>query len=196
MSVVMPNSRFLHMPKTGGMWVEKILLDCVVGARAVNYPERHCGIESCVCKWRFTFAFVRHPHQWYRSYWTYKMREGWDRANPFDMDCQSGVFYEFIDKVLRQYPRRYTYTCHAFVGMQGKEIDFIGRSENLRKDLRRALELAREELHQDTIDTAAPLNASKDEHREKAIYGVGQKRAIFETEREIFERFGYEPEEE
>lgn len=33
---------------------------------------------------RFSFAFVRHPLNWYASFWSYRMLTGWDRMEPLD----------------------------------------------------------------------------------------------------------------
>jgi len=181
------------MPKTGGVWVEKTLMACVKGAKVLNIPDPHQGI-NCPGKEKFTFAFVRHPLGWYRSYWAYKMTKGWDRKNYFDEDCRSNHFDEFINAMLKHHPGRFSHVCKGFIGTQQDPIDFVGRFENLRSDLRKALELAGEELKRDTIDTAKPWNVSGAQFKEAAVYTQTQKQIIAIHDREIFERFDYDME--
>ena len=90
----MPNSCWLHIPKTGGIWVEELLLSCVEGAEMARH--RHIGIGCCP-EGRFIFAFVRHPYTWYQSYWSYKQKVGWDPFNRFDQEAQDGSFAGFMD---------------------------------------------------------------------------------------------------
>ena len=91
---------FLHVPKTGGMWVSAVLRDlgavrCRVASkhadmeRLLNCARRNPGryLEAVVKagpQWQsrargaFKFCFVRHPLAWYESYWSFTRAHGWN----------------------------------------------------------------------------------------------------------------------
>jgi len=94
MAVILKNgSIFLHIPKTGGTWVTRVLreaglMQCSIGHRHANLPHvlapgfQGVGrrVEFLYKKSRFlrthprpfTFCFVRHPLSWYESFYLYK----------------------------------------------------------------------------------------------------------------------------
>jgi hypothetical protein len=98
-SELLDGSIFLHIPKTGGSWVSKVLADLgllrhpigrnphTAYERAVMFPNRkprwkewtrsqNWCLENVTHPGRsmpipFTFCFVRHPVRWYESWWRY-----------------------------------------------------------------------------------------------------------------------------
>lgn len=94
---------FLHIPKTGGSWVTKILkeqnlvkanfghkhasFDRVVFRE--NFEKSHKLIPSLMGRWftkyfartqlheDYMFCFVRHPLSWLESYWRYRVDHDW-----------------------------------------------------------------------------------------------------------------------
>jgi hypothetical protein len=96
---------FLHVPKTGGTRVRDAVT--AAGARFDEYrvdDDVHADLSYCPCPERFKFAFVRHPCDVYGSYWRFKVKEGWDQRNPFDLDCGSDSFATFVRNVLEKEP--------------------------------------------------------------------------------------------
>ena len=69
------NALFVHIPKTGGVWVEEALPACGIATA--------CPLTTGGVSWRhplpadirgsfdFTFTFVRHPISWYESWWRF-----------------------------------------------------------------------------------------------------------------------------
>ncbi len=92
---------FLHIPKTGGMWVRKVLEDldlvqCRFSSKhadmervlhcAKHYPGRYLqAVAKAGPLWQhrvrraFKFCFIRHPLAWYESYWAYMCGRGWNQ---------------------------------------------------------------------------------------------------------------------
>ena len=103
MAVLLNNGAlFLHIPKTGGTWVTRVLREaglmrCSIGHRHANLDHllapsaRNLG-KRLEWQWKrtlflrtrprpFTFCFVRHPLRWYESFYLYKSQPGiaWER---------------------------------------------------------------------------------------------------------------------
>lgn len=95
---------FLHIPKTGGLWVEKVLqqldlVDLHIGHsqhadfdRSLNYERFFSGRHIMTYLLRrnigrrlgtyreeqpYKFCFVRHPLTWYESWWKYMTGRDW-----------------------------------------------------------------------------------------------------------------------
>jgi len=156
--LVLPRSRFLHVPKTGGNWVAAVLRELFPAAQRM--PKIHATRKSAPRPDLLTFAFVRHPLTWYQSYFSYKQRKGWDAGNEWDQAVRSDTFAGFLDAALTQTPGYYSRLLRRYVGRRGEEIDFIGRFESLSDDLIRALDAAGESFDSDVIHNTPPVNAS------------------------------------
>ncbi len=190
--LILPRSCFLHVPKTGGIWVK-----AAIAAAGIVFDEFavegdvHADLSYCPCPDRFKFAFVRHPVEFYRSYWRFKMAVGWDPRNPFDEDCGAADFHAFVRNVLRNQPGMCGQLFQQYVGPPGGEIEFIGRYERLADDLIAALTMAGEGVDEDAIRKCPPQNVG-DRHRFPAEYTRELEGAVRESERQTLERFGYE----
>jgi hypothetical protein len=185
---------FLHVPKTGGIWVREVVK--TLGLQAEPYlvdGDIHGDLSYCPCPTKFTFAFVRHPHDLYRSYWRFKMSEGWDPRNPFDMDCRDDRFDAFVDNVLARYPAWCSSMFEDYVGPPNRPISFIGRFDCLRSDLALALRLAGEPVD-DAIVAAEPARNPSVVSADLARWTPDRFKAVAQSERRAFERFGYAPE--
>jgi hypothetical protein len=186
--------RFLHLPKTGGTWaMEAMWAAGVVAARPTHVPD-HAGLaETRDFSDRFTFAFIRHPLEFWLSYWGYRMRTGWDPDHQIDAAAGSADFGKFVDTVVEQFAGAASEVYERYVGRPGEEIDFIGRHERLTDDVCAALQLAGEEFDEDRLRSHPPVNCT-DFSRHPAGYTPESAARMAAAEGVAIERFyAYEP---
>jgi hypothetical protein len=188
-SLINHRIRFLHMPKTGGSWAtESMFAAGVVAERPASMPF-HAGLsDSRDFSDRFTFAFVRHPLEFWLSYWGYRMRTGWDPDHGIDAATSSDSFDEFIEAVIAHAPGAASAMYEYFVGQRGHEIDFIGRYERLADDLCLALTLAGEDFSEARLRSHPPVNRT-DFRRYQARYTRSAAERLVDAERASIERF-------
>jgi len=185
---------FVHVPKTGGSWVTEAVRSAGVPAWAPaptsgrdDPVHAHADLREVAASDRFSVAFVRHPLDWWRSYWGHRMRAGWDPASGID-DAASDDFNEFVVKVLDRGEWSFDRVVRRFVGLPSPSVDFVGRFEHLLEDTCDALRLAGEEFSTDAITRLAPANAN-DYGRFPAAYRPEVAARLAEAERETIERF-------
>jgi len=190
--LILATSCFLHVPKTGGTWVK-----AAISAARIPFEEFtvdgdvHADLRYCPRPERFKFAFVRHPVEFYRSYWQYKMGMGWDPQNPLDVDCAAADFHAFVRNVVVRYPGMCTQLFEDYVGPPGNEIEFIGRYERLQDDLIVALRLAGERVDEATIRSCPPQNISP-RFLFPAEYSRELEDAVRQSEARAIARFGFD----
>ncbi|MDE1942848.1 MAG: hypothetical protein KGI47_06860 [Betaproteobacteria bacterium] len=192
--LILKNSCFIHVPKTGGTWVRHALLKA--GADFEYYTlngTSHISLADCPCPERFKFAFVRHPLGLYKSYWQFKMTYGWDDGNALDNACRTDSFREFILGVTSRFPGAYGNGLNDMIGPEDRPIEFVGRYENLLEDLVTALTRAGESFDEARLRAAAPVNVS-DKLRFPARYTPDLVERVVAVEQEVFRRFNYCPE--
>ena len=168
-------SIFYHIPKTGGIFVKEAMRHSGAEYRRAQrkyrkyhryWLKREHAIPDDVKDFDkqglFSFAFVRKPFEWYRSFWAHRNRLGYVVVPKFPLDfIWNDSFENFITNVLKTYPSGFLtdiYKC--YVGKDGKDLDFVGRQENLREDLIKALTLAGEEFDKQVIRTLRRFNTN------------------------------------
>ncbi|MCB1984124.1 MAG: sulfotransferase family 2 domain-containing protein [Burkholderiales bacterium] len=190
--LILPKSCFLHVPKTGGSWVKKAIISAGVSCRDYTISGNpHIGLQNCPSLEKFKFAFVRHPVGLYRSYWQYKMTNGWDSKNQLDQACQTDNFHQFVRNLLDKLPGVYSRSLIEMVGDEYNEIEFIGKYENLVDDLILALKLAGEAFDEQIIRTLPPINVSN-KVRFPAVYTDQLEEDVKKSEAIMMRRFQYE----
>jgi len=144
---------FSHIPRTGGTWVEKALLDLrvplsfhCVGIKK-GYPKKHSAFAQYTYRpgsMRMMFSFVRHPIAYYESVWKWLRRyvEGKTRRKEWKWHPFKSVssfplsdFNVWMCHVLEDEPLWYTRLIELYVGPNdGEWCNFIGRTETLVED--------------------------------------------------------------
>lgn len=215
-SVILPkNSVFLHVPKTGGVWVRETLKELNLHAQEIRSRTKGESTERTANSWhtvpiwsrdyrsrKHKFCFVRNPLTWHQSYWAFRMtRKNWSKTSEIDTKCRSDNFQIYINNVLAMYPEGYVSWLYEFYT---PHCDFVGRYESLAHDLTVALTEFGEIIpfwSNDTGNVFHPRiegrknkrsNDSLASEKAKAIYTDEQIDRIIDQEREIFDRYGYE----
>lgn len=181
--------RFLHVPKTGGTWATEAMFAAgVIADRPPSVPFHGGLADTSGFGDRFTFAFIRHPLEFWLSYWGFRMRTGWDLENGIDSTAASADFGEFIDALVRHHPGAASAVYEQSVGRAGEEIDFVGRHERLADDLCVALGLAGEVFDEQRLRSHPPANRA-DLVRYPACYTRETAERLAAAESAAIERF-------
>ncbi len=193
-SLLTPRTRILHAPKTGGTWIWRALEAAGVEIEVLGLPPpdqrtNHWGLsETEDYAERFTIAFVRHPLDWWRSLWAYRMRTGWDPERRVDSLAFSEDFNTFVERVVQHLPGHLEATFARYIGPPSRPISFIGRYEALVDDLARALREAGEEFDEQALRSHPPDNVN-DYERFPALYRPDVAARLADSEHAVIERF-------
>jgi hypothetical protein len=186
---------FLHMPKTGGTWLAQAVAaagvqtsrpDPLVDQRYSHHG--HASLLDVGAGDRFSVAFVRHPLDWWRSYWAYRMRVGWDVENELDRAAASDDFNEFVTRVVDRYPGHLDDLVKQFVGSPAPKVDFVGRFEYLVDDACTALRLGGEPFYERAVRAHPNVNVS-DYDSFHARYRPDVAARLADAEGQTIERF-------
>jgi len=200
--IVTPYFAFVHVPKTGGMWVKSVIPPeweverLRTHERRANIPERYAHLP--------VLAFVRNPWDWYVSLYSHRLHREWGPRH--QVLFSNGTSFEaFLRTALTS--DRFPMTGARRIADEG--IDYytvvfgnltrpqkgvwFGRFERLRDDFLRFLETSGapvgEELRAKVLE-APPENTS--EHRAYRSYYTDELRELVaERSRTMIEQFGY-----
>jgi hypothetical protein len=197
-AVVNDRIALLHVPKTGGTWATHAIIeagvrvtDPEVAAPDEHYAQKgHVRLDQIPDRERlFTIAFVRHPLDWWRSFWAHRMREGWIFPDhEIDSRASSEDFDEFIEQVIENLPGFCGELFERFTGPPDAPASFIGRYERLVDDLVAALESAGQEFNEDALRAFPPRNVG-DERYLNVRYRKDAVRRLAKAERPAIERW-------
>lgn len=188
---------FIHIPKTGGTWATHAMIEARIPLREpeVENPhddyaaKGHAQLGDLPDADVFTFAFVRHPLDWWRSFWGHRMREGWIYPeHEIDSRAASEDFDDFIDQVVRNLPGWLGEFYERYVGPPAQPISFIGRFESLADDLEQALALAGVDYDTDAL-RRSPRRNEGDYETFPAEYRPDLRRRLERAERHAIKRF-------
>ncbi|MCB2167781.1 MAG: sulfotransferase family protein [Deltaproteobacteria bacterium] len=225
MALLLKNgSIFLHIPKTGGNWVREILSKLDLVDKEIGH--KHADVDRVLydrivnlsfmeffkkkfsksltpfrnSQYPFIFCFVRHPLQWYESWFKYMSQpnrewRNWPkRIGDFDWHPNSLIngtgsndFKQFVKNVLKLYPG---YVTHLYGFYTKREIDFIGKQENLRNDLINVLNIMKLNFDKDLIIEYERVGVSP-KPRTPMIWDIELRNKVIQVEYSGLLRYGY-----
>jgi hypothetical protein len=168
------NMLFLHIPKTGGMWVRRVfevleIPHWEIGDQHSHFPRQGEGSARLLSfyseeyyKTKFIFTFVRHPLSWYQSRWAFRIKHGWrPMLHPLDYHCASNDFRMFMENVLKYRPTGWvTEEYNNYTNYQSCPINFIGKHETIVDDLIQAFRAAGVKVDENKIRKIPKVNDS------------------------------------
>jgi hypothetical protein len=166
------NALFVHIPKTGGVWIEDAL--AALGIRTADPPMksgvswRHPLPADILGRFDFTFTFVRHPLSWYESWWKFQAKRwtvfepgAWHPQRVLE-PCASDRFSSFVRRCIEHEPSYVTRLYESYIGPPGVErMDLIGRSEALVDTLVGVLRGLSYEFDETRLREYPPANVSE-----------------------------------
>lgn len=200
---------FIHLPKTGGTFVRKILgahapgewetLEVVaLGGPPRNDPN-HPTVRDIPTPYRGRpiFGFVRNPWDWYVSWYEFLKIDGGNRlfneASEHGRRDFAGTLQRIFDTPMARQAGIgvFTWYFRESFGPDPNRIRFL-RFENLRRELLEALqsvaavppELAR------ALEREPPINTTR-RARYQDYYTPELRRLIASKDRDLIRRFGY-----
>lgn len=187
--LILKNCRFLSTPKTGSQWAHRALLESVSGAVKFGDGDEkyHAGLNDERTELP-AIAFVRHPLQWYPSYWNHRMRCGWSVTHGIDIQCGSPDFETFMTAVVEELPGWLNGYLSNWIGTAEEPAAFIGRHENLQADLMTGLHVFDEEFDEEKLLATAATNTS-DYVTWPAVWTDSLIEAVCDSEQELIQRF-------
>lgn len=162
---------FIHIPKTGGIWVRNMMKH--LGLNPIDVGDQHDYFPAVLrlesrefFEKRFVFTIVRHPITWYQSRWAFRVKSGWQSRHPLDWWCASNDFHVFVDNVLKWAPNgwcSWLYNSYANPPREKGEpslVDYVGRFENLEDDFIYAMRQAGHDIDEEKVRNFKAVNSS------------------------------------
>lgn len=165
MSLHLINSKsiFFHIPKTGGTWIHRALENA--GVETSHFTPKgfpHSTRHDENTDGYYTFAFVREPISWYKSYWKYRMNTGWEPSWWLDKHCKANNFSVFMRNVIRKQRPHVTELYARHLGIPSK-LNFVGKQENIVEDLVHVLNEVGEKFDEEKLRDTPKQNVGDSE---------------------------------
>lgn len=202
MAVYLPdqNALFLRIPHTYSELV-RTALQRTLGLRTMSVGNKysHKDLVGTLREERapYTFTFVRHPLDWYASFWQAKMREAthwgfadptalWQPMWPIDPACGDDDFATFVENVCERGAYLHeTYRLYTGRGT-GDEIHFVGKAERLLDDLSTVLTTIGVNHERSELSALSDLKT-----RRRDMFTPELAELVAHSERDTFADYGY-----
>lgn len=156
---------FLHIPKTGGVWVSYALRKTgeysMIGHQHSHFPQLLQLYDEEWYKQRYIFTMIRHPITWYQSRWAFRVKHGWRLGHPLDFNCSTNDFHAFVENVLKFKPDGWlTWLYEQYIENVPGGIDYVARLEKGVDEVKHVLAEAGVEYDPKLIENIPRVNDS------------------------------------
>ena len=195
MALLLDKALFIHLPKTGGTFLRKVLSTYYPDANEDKPRGSHRTLATLKGQYDFnyTFSIVRNPISWYESVWKHcnAMVKNGQAFGKYEDHPLAILFHEydedftkFIDTCIEKYPGFYSNSLKDFIGENYDEVDYVAKTETLYDDAC-------------FIMNKLDIKFNKDDVRRSPKYGRpatlewkdGQKEVIKALEAEMINKF-------
>lgn len=192
----------MHIPKTGGSYIRKIIELLYINGEEKDlhhsrFPEllNHIPINDLANK--TVICFIRHPLTWYQSRWAYRLSTplGW-LGNCLDFSCGSNDFNVFVNNCI-DYTKGNNGWASEKMGSYINNIPsgiktFIGKQENLHSDLISALIKCGAIISETDLPISPRLNMSLNDKKSAHIiakYDQNTYERVLQADGKFIERY-------
>lgn len=142
---------------------------------------------------RKTFAFVRHPLEFYQSYWAFRMLGAWVEQGIVDAQCRSNHFETFVCNIIGLFPGWVSDIYQHYLDTPHGTVDMVGKTTTLEEDLVAFLRESGEDFDEAALRATPRKNVSsrRPEWRRLTVYSPTLAARVCEAERVAMERFGF-----
>jgi hypothetical protein len=190
MSIILPNSVFYHIGRTGGHWVNHVLWAAgLIEQRLfpLHLTPAQVASNPLVATKRYSFCFVRHPLRWAASLWRHQMEFGWSGSEMSNSAAQDN-FAEFLQNLLQIYPNG---ACRSAMTPYTNNCTFVGRLETIADDLKQALTEAGETFDAHAFQSPPVNETSVQVLKSASVAPIEVLEAFMKAEQEFCSHFGY-----
>lgn len=189
---------FLHIPKTGGVWLAFVLRrlglqPAMIGHQHIHFPQLLRLHDEDWFKQRHIFTMIRHPLTWYQSRWAFRIKHGWRLGHPLDYNCASNDFRVFVDNLLQYKPNGWlTWLYSQYIDRTPGRINSIVRLENCVDDAIETLRMAGVEFDEDVVRNTPRANDSDMDgfsSKHWAMYTPELAQRVLSVENKIINRY-------
>lgn len=195
------NMSYLHLSKTGGWYVSKLLKEFYFSNINNKINHGHIGVSD-ISSDVYTFGFVRHPFAWYRSLFNYFSNYNWglDRKS----QCQNVGFLksssidEFMDLLRKHEIWDYNVIYYHFFGIGTySQCNYIGKYENMNEELRHILTkfahilYTDEEMINNVFNKYKYYTVNKSKRKFNDHLSPANRDYIFNNCKDIFAKYNY-----
>ena len=189
MAIYMPNSVYIHVPKTGGTWLTEAITASGIPFKKSAYLHHVPSFKEIHNRW--VFVAVRHPVSWLTSLYHHRKRNNWNWDHPnareIDIVCRAYKLEDFIIKVI-DHPGIVGRYFDLFIRQyEGYQKLVIGKQENLANDFIAFLKKGGEMFNADAIRNFAPLHTSEISEQ----FPQRLLEPLFQSEKAFFLKCGY-----
>ena len=182
--LITPQYVFIHLPKTGGIWVRNAIRSTGIPCYANDVHVPASDILPVLPGHR-SFTVVRDPVTWWRSFWMHVSLHGWPwSVEPFQNIigcCVWPTYQDFMTKVLNDIPGEYS----RLVAQYTDGVSYVGHTEDLVADTRKFLSSF--DLPLPDFAGLPPLNVAQ--YNEAAASTDEIDREIWRTEYQVVSMF-------